>query len=62
MAMAGRAGTALENLLLGSLAAAGACTVMIPADTIKTRIVTQGRNRIYKSMLHCLETVNHLHR
>jgi hypothetical protein len=48
--------------LLGSLAAAGACTVMIPADTIKTRIVTQGRNRIYKSMLHCLETVNHLHR
>ena len=56
----GRAGTALENLLLGSFAAAGACCVMIPVDTIKTRIVTQGRSgahRQYTGMMHCLETV-----
>jgi solute carrier family 25 S-adenosylmethionine transporter 26 len=39
--MYGRVGTAMENTMLGSAAAAGACSIMIPVDTIKTRIVTQ---------------------
>ena len=38
-----RAGTSLENTLLGSCAAAGACCIMIPIDTIKTRIVTHAQ-------------------
>lgn len=48
-----RAGTALENTLLGSCAAAGACCIMIPIDTIKTRIVTQhpGEERVYTGVL-----------
>ena len=41
LAFKGRAGTSFENTLIGSFAAAGACSVMIPIDTIKTRIVTQ---------------------
>ncbi len=39
--MYGRVGTTLENTIIGSFAAAGACCVMIPVDTIKTRIVMQ---------------------
>ena len=52
-----RAGTALENLILGSLAAAAACCVMIPVDTVKTRLVTQGAIKHYHGMIHCFETV-----
>ena len=32
-----------ENFVLGALAAAASVTVMIPMDTVKTRIVTQVR-------------------
>ena len=52
-----RAGTALENLILGSLAAAAACCVMIPVDTVKTRLVTQGAIKHYHGMIHCFQTV-----
>lgn len=47
-----RPGTTVENMILGSFAAAGACCVMIPVDTIKTRIVMQpqGEHRIYTGM------------
>ena len=37
LSLTGRAGTTMENTLLGGFAAAGACCVMIPVDTIKTR-------------------------
>ena len=49
----GREGTAFENTCLGSAAGAGACSVMIPVDTIKTRIVTQhpGDERIYNGVI-----------
>ena len=39
----GRVGTTFENTLLGSAAAAFACCVMIPIDTVKTRIVMSQR-------------------
>ncbi len=61
-ALVGRGGTALENLLLGSLAAAGACCVMIPVDTIKTRIVTQGSSQAYRGMWQCLHRVSVMQR
>lgn len=49
----GRAGTAFENTCLGSCAAAGACCIMIPIDTIKTRIVTQhpGEEKLYVGVI-----------
>ena len=49
----GRPGTAFENTFLGSIAGAGACSIMIPVDTVKTRIVTQHPNdeRIYSGVL-----------
>jgi len=59
----GRAGTALENTLLGGFAAAGACCVMIPVDTIKTRIVMgggpdlRGLGRTYGGIVDCFRTV-----
>lgn len=53
----GRVGTGLENTLIGSFAAAGACAVMIPVDTIKTRIVTQPNGRgvepLYTGVIDC---------
>lgn len=50
-----RPGSTLENTLIGSLAAAGACCVMIPVDTVKTRIVTQrpGTEKHYLGMVDC---------
>jgi len=50
-----RPGSTLENTLIGSLAAAGACCVMIPVDTVKTRIVTQrpGTEKHYSGMVDC---------
>ena len=54
-----RPGTTLENTLLGSFAAAGACCVMIPVDTVKTRIVMQnpGDSRHYTGMIDCFNQV-----
>jgi hypothetical protein len=51
-----RAGTTYENTFLGSVAAAGACCVMIPVDTVKTRLVTQrpGSVKHYDGMMDCL--------
>jgi len=58
MKFMGRAGTTLENTFLGSFAAAGACCVMIPVDTVKTRIVTQPPGvRYYKGMFDCLNQI-----
>jgi solute carrier family 25 S-adenosylmethionine transporter 26 len=44
-----------DNFLLGALAAAGATTVMIPMDTVKTRLVTQAVNTplVYKGVMDC---------
>jgi hypothetical protein len=55
MSYKGRKGTAFENTCLGSVAAAGACCIMIPIDTIKTRIVTQrpGEQIIYSGLFDC---------
>lgn len=54
-----RAGTTLENTLLGSVAAAGACCVMIPVDTVKTRLVTQrpGSVQHYTGMIDCFHKI-----
>ena len=54
-----RPGTTVENTFIGSIAAAGACCVMIPIDTIKTRIVTQrpGTVQHYSGMYDCLSQV-----
>ena len=61
LALYGRYGTAIENTLIGSFAAAGACAVMIPVDTIKTRIVTQPAGVVhYTGMMDCfLKIVKH---
>ena len=51
-----RTGTTLENTILGACAAAGACCVMIPVDTIKTRLVMDGMDgsdRMYTGMIDC---------
>ena len=51
-----RTGTTLENTILGACAAAGACCVMIPIDTIKTRLVMDGMNgsdKAYSGMIDC---------
>mmetsp|Transcript_7277 Transcript_7277/g.12089 ORF Transcript_7277/g.12089 Transcript_7277/m.12089 type:complete len:442 (+) Transcript_7277:132-1457(+) len=54
-----RAGSTVENTMLGSLAAAGACCIMIPVDTIKTRLVTQrpGTEQHYDGMWDCLTKI-----
>eukprot|EP01038_Epipyxis_sp_PR26KG_P012968 gene12968-17389_t len=54
-----RPGTTIENTFIGSFAAAGACCVMIPIDTIKTRIVTQrpGTEQHYSGMVDCMEKI-----
>jgi len=57
----GRAGNSLENTLLGSGAAAGACCFMIPMDTVKTRIVMQKGEEapLYSGIFDCLtKTIN----
>ncbi len=55
-----RTGTTLENTVLGACAAAGACCVMIPIDTIKTRMVMDGLDgteRVYKGMVDCCKKI-----
>jgi len=39
--MMGEKPTGQDSFFLGAFAAAGATTVMIPMDTVKTRLVTQ---------------------
>ena len=39
--MMGEKPTGQDTFFLGAFAAAGATTVMIPMDTVKTRLVTQ---------------------
>jgi Mitochondrial carrier protein len=54
----GRAGTTLENTLIGAFAAAGAASVMIPFDTVKTRMVMQSRGEVvYSGMIDCFAKV-----
>lgn len=47
--------TSEANFVLGALAAAGSVTVMIPMDTIKTRLVIQTANnpKNYKGVVDC---------
>eukprot|EP01036_Dinobryon_divergens_P031943 gene31943-41437_t len=55
-----RPGTTLENTLLGAIAAAGACCVMIPVDTIKTRLVLQkigDGGQQYAGMIDCFNKI-----
>lgn len=54
-----RVGTTFENTMLGSAAAACACSVMIPVDTVKTRLVTQrpGTEQYYDGMIDCFTKV-----
>jgi len=55
-----RPGTTFENTMLGSIAAAGACCVMIPIDTVKTRIVTQrpgDGGMHYHGMFDCIQKI-----
>ena len=54
-----RAGTTPENTVIGALASSIACAIMIPLDTIKTRIVTQrpGTDKVYDGILDCFEKV-----
>ena len=61
MKINGREGTAFENTCLGSAAAAGACCIMIPVDTIKTRIVTQhpGEERMYTGIVQTFMSILH---
>ncbi|KAG5190453.1 mitochondrial carrier domain-containing protein [Tribonema minus] len=48
-----------ENFWLGAIAAAGSVTVMIPMDTVKTRLVTQtaGSARHYRGIIDCFRTI-----
>ena len=53
-----RSGTTLENTFLGAFAAAGACCVMIPVDTVKTRLVMQTRGaKVYDGMIDCFNKI-----
>jgi hypothetical protein len=47
------------NFILGALAAAASVTVMIPLDTIKTRLVVQTANSpiAYKGMIDCFSRI-----
>ena len=45
--------TDLENSAMGSMASALSVCLMIPVDTIKTRLVTQGPNRVYNGIIDC---------
>lgn len=53
--MAKRLPTNGENFWLGSCAAAGSVTIMIPMDTVKTRLVTQaaGSKYHYTGIINC---------
>jgi Mitochondrial carrier protein len=52
-----RPATNIENAIMGCLASATTVTIMIPLDTIKTRLVTQGGSavgsRVYKGIIDC---------
>ncbi len=55
-----RAGSGIENTLLGGFAAAGACCVMIPVDTVKTRLVMQhgrGGEDKYSGTVDCFQQI-----
>ena len=54
-----RSGNTLENTVLGSISAAGACCVMIPVDTVKTRMVMQSRgsDKYYEGMMDCFRKI-----
>lgn len=42
-----------ENSIMGCLSSAITVTIMIPMDTIKTRLVTQGSDKVYKGIVDC---------
>jgi len=48
-----------ENFWLGCIAAAGSVIVMIPMDTVKTRLVTQtaGSAYYYSGIFNCFQTI-----
>ena len=55
--LVGRVGTTFENTLLGSAAAAFACCVMIPIDTVKTRIVMSQRGGDTLGVIDTLQSI-----
>ena len=55
--LVGRVGTTFENTLLGSAAAAFACCVMIPIDTVKTRIVMSQRGGGNLGVIETLQNI-----
>ena len=55
--LVGRVGTTFENTLLGSAAAAFACCVMIPIDTVKTRIVMSQRGGDTLGVIGTLQSI-----
>ena len=55
--LVGRVGTTFENTLLGSAAAAFACCVMIPIDTVKTRIVMSQRGGDGLGIIETLQSI-----
>ena len=55
--LVGRVGTTFENTLLGSAAAAFACCVMIPVDTVKTRIVMSQRGGDTLGVIETLQSI-----
>jgi len=55
--LVGRVGTTFENTLLGSAAAAFACCVMIPIDTVKTRIVMSQRGGDTLGVIETLQSI-----
>jgi solute carrier family 25 S-adenosylmethionine transporter 26 len=51
-----------ENVAIGCIASAAAVCVMIPVDTVKTRIVTQTTGTVrYSGMIDCFVKVREAH-
>lgn len=60
--LTGRQAKDFENTIMGCLASGASATIMIPMDTIKTRLVTQGTRTVggqkaYKGIIDCAKTV-----
>jgi solute carrier family 25 S-adenosylmethionine transporter 26 len=47
----------LDNTVMGCLSSAATVAIMIPMDTVKTRLVTQNANRQYSGIMDCARQV-----
>ena len=52
-----RALTTMESLALGSLAGGGAALITNPLDVVTVRLMTQGKNKVYKGLTHCFTEI-----